>query len=537
MNPSDQTHVSGGRIPWRRLFQLRHETPARVLEAAPVLSLSSSAQTAEPPLYLADWQQHEAKRRLITLCEWLDDHLDQPAHVSAVGKAVRRVTVFDSLAYDINVDRRAILSGTVFHGRYDPSNVLFEIGRPLTSHLWLMPVLRNLNLANATQGDLFFVDSELDDIAQWLARSAYRLLLRNPDFQEFRRNQLPKLFKLPKDIYSIALASRPRPVGPLIDSRTFNDVWRNEKAFRQVARENPHLLPLLQAFIEQVPDGETVRTKDPVLTLKKKFRDSGLSEASWRYVVHHGSKLFRDAWSSTSGQETLEVAVRYLDALESAGLPPPPPPSIVKAWLHGYNPHRENDARLEAHFQHMIDPVALRAGLIEADRLRQKGRVEGFAEEFLGVCWWSEHILDLLDENQARAGWSWFVRRWQEAEAAQAILEDTEQLHWMTRLEEFQKGRMTVVPIDSSESLILESLAMRNCLQSYIEDCAKGKFEVYSVRETQTRKRKGCIGIRFDDDGMPTIADVKGFANTPPIGEVQQIAYELFMKLQHITWE
>jgi hypothetical protein len=57
------------------------------------------------------------------------------------------------------------------------------------------------------------------------------------------------------------------------------------------------------------------------------------------------------------------------------------------------------------------------------------------------------------------------------------------------------------------------------------------------VRETQSRKRKGCIGIRFDDDGMPIIADVKGFANTPPIGEVQQIAYELFVKLQHITWE
>lgn len=167
-----------------------------------------------------------------------------------------------SLAYDINVDRRAILSGTVFHGRHEPSNVLFEIGRPLTSHLWLMPVL-NLNLANATQGDLFFVDSELDDIAQWLADPAYRLLLRNPDFREFRRNQLPKLFKLPKDIYSIALASRPRPAGPLIDSRTFNDVWRNEKAFRQVARENPHLLPLLQAFIEQVPTGRQFGRKIP----------------------------------------------------------------------------------------------------------------------------------------------------------------------------------------------------------------------------------------------------------------------------------
>ena len=537
MSQNDLSHMSSGRIPWRRLFQLRHNSPARDAEPKPVLSLGSASKSAEPPLYMADWQQFEAKRRLTTLCEWLDDRLDQAAHTSAISKHLRRITVFESLAYEINTDRRSIVSGTLVQGRYEPNNVVFEIGRPLTSHLWLIPVLKNLNLADAAQGDLFFVDSELDDIAQWLAQTTYRLLLRNPDFQEFRRIGLPKLFKLPKDIYSIALASRPRPIGPLMDSRMFNDVWRNEKAFRQVARENPHLLPLLQAFIEKIPDGETVQTKDPVLTLKKSFRDSGLSEASWRYVVHHGSKLFRDAWSSTRGQPALEVAVRYLDALESAGLPPPPPPSIVKAWLHGYNPHRENDARIEAHFQHMIDPVALRAGLIEADRLRQMGEVEGFAEEFLGVCWWSEHILELLDDNQQRAGWSWFVRRWKEAEAAQAKLDDTDKRHWMTRLESFQKGRMTVVPIDSSEELILESMAMRNCLQSYTEDCSSGRFEVYSVRETQTGKRKGCIGIRFDDDGVPMIADVKGFANTPPIGEVQQIAYDLFVKLQSIVWD
>ena len=31
------------------------------------------------------------------------------------------------------------------------------------------------------------------------------------------------------------------------------------------------------------------------------------------------------------------------------------------------------------------------------------------------------------------------------------------------------------------------------------------------------------------------IVDVKGFANTPPIGEVQQIAYELFVRLQGIA--
>ena len=294
---------------------------------------------------------------------------------------------------------------------------------------------------------------------------------------------------------------------------------------------------MLLAYVEQIPSDKPVRTKDPLLTLKTTLRDAGLSEAAWRYLVRHGSRIFKLPWSITKGQQRLEVAIRYLDALEAAKLPPPPPPSIIKALLHGYNPHQEHTAQIDKHFHAGIDPVALRAGLLEADRKRRSNDVEGFAEEFLGVCWWSEGLLEILDANQAKAGWPWFVRRWQDAEAEQALLEDTEKLHWKARIQSFHWGRMKVVPIESSEDLIRESLSMRNCLQSYVEECANRKFEVYSVRETQSSKRKGCIGIRFDDDGMPTIADVKGFANTPPIGEVQQIAYELFWKLQPIECE
>jgi hypothetical protein len=537
MSRIDLSHISKGRTPWRRIFQLRPDAPAKLAELRPVLTLSSAARNAEPPTYFSSWQRDEAKHRLLVLCEWLDDRLEKPAHVTALSKGARRVTVFDSLAYSIYTDDRFIISGTLQNGHYEASNFAFEVGRPLLTSWWLRPVLKNLNLAETDQGDLIFDAAVVDDLAQWLSDSAYRLLVRNPIFQEFRRHGLPRLFKLPKDIYSIALASRTNPVGPLLESRTLNDVWRNDRAYRQVARENSHLLPLLQAFVEQIPSGKTVQTKDPILTLKSAFRDAGLSEAAWRYVVRHGSRLFKIPWAITKGQKRLEVAIRYMEALDIAGLPPPPPPTVVKAFLHGYNPHRQDDAILGEHFQHLIDPVALRAGLIEADLRRQEGNVEGFDEEFLGVCWWSEGLNNLLDANQAKAGWQWFVRRWQEAEAEQALLEDTEQLHWVNRLQEFRLGRMRIVPIESSEELIRESLSMRNCLQSYVENCAGGNFEVYSVRFAATGKRKGCVGIRFDSDGIPTIADVKGFANTPPTGEVLQVAADLFWKLQQFDLE
>ena len=537
MSSDDLIHVSKGRTPWRRHFQLRRKPIPKEFEPEPVPALYIAARTAEPPNYLPDWQRHEVLRRLISLCEWLDDRLDRPAHTHTNSKDCRQVHVFEGLSYFINYEKRYITSGSLINGRYEPTGAVFEVGRPLTSHQWILPILKNLNLANGDQGDIFFDVSMVDDIAQWMAETAYRLLLRNPDFQEFRRITLPRQFKLPKDIYSIAMASRPRPIGPLIDSRTMNDVWRNEKAFRQVARENSQLLPLLLAFIEQIPPGQIVHTKDPIMTLKNKFRASGISEAAWRYLVRYGARLFRVPWEISNGQSHLDVAIRYLEALQFADLPPPPPPSVVKAFLHGYNNHRDHDARIAEHFQCKIDPVVLRVGIWEADRRRQDGTVEGFAEEFLGVCWWSEGVAHLLDDNQAKAGWKWFVRRWQEEEEAQALLEDVEPLHWLTRVEECQVGQFTVVPINSSEELIRESLAMRNCVQTYMNDCVSGDFEVYSVRDSRTGKRRGCIGFSFDSDGTPTIEDIKGFANTPPRGEVKQVAYGLFVKLQDVEWD
>lgn len=534
MTQTNESHISRGRTPWLRHLQLRQEVAPRSDEPEVVFTLSHVTRNAEPPAYFTDWQKEEARHRLRILCDWLDDRLEKPAHVVAIGKRGRRIVVFDSLAYSVHLDSRFMISGEILNGRYEDHDFAFEAGRPLISSYWLLSVIKNLNLADGIQGDLMFSTSAAKDLSQWLADNAYSALIRNPDFQELRRNTLPRLFKLPREILSIALASRIRPQGPLLESRTLNNVWRNEPAFRQVARENPHLLPLLLAYVEQIPTKTTIRTKDPILTLKTAIRDAGLSEAAWRYVVRHGARLFKTPWQISAGQPHLEVATRYLSALDAVGLPPPPPPSIIKALLNGYNPHRRNDVRIGNHFYSDIDPVALRAGLLEADRLRRLNTLGNFNEEFLGVCWWSEGLDSPLDTNQIRAGWPWFVRRWQESEETQALLDSIEPVTWQSRLSSFTLGRMTIVPLDSSEALVRESQAMRNCLQSFLEECVDGRFEVYSVRDTKTGKRKGCIGFRFEDD-IPTIIDVKGFANTPPIGEVKQVAYELFARLQTVT--
>lgn len=396
MSHRDPQQISTGRTPWRRQLQLRLFPALANDGPEPVSSLTVAVGSVEAVAYWQPWQKEEAHRRLRILCEWLDEQLNHPVRVTRVDRHIRHVTVFDGLVYTVDAERRCIGSGALIKGRHEPSDCLFELGHPLTTHRWLPPILSNLGLADPNQADIFFDASEANDVEQWLSETAYRLLRRNPEFRELRRT-LPGLFGVPRDIYSIALASRPRPIGPLIDSRALNDVWRNEPAFRQVARENPQLLPLLFAFVDQIPMGEIVHTPDPVQALKKHFRDAGLSEAAWRYVVRHGARLFRVPWEVSGKQPALEVATRYLDVLQSAGLPPPPPPSVARAILHGYNPHRSSHADIAAKFHLCIDPVALRAGLLEADRRRRTGKVGDFAEEFLGVCWWSEALIKLLD--------------------------------------------------------------------------------------------------------------------------------------------
>jgi len=348
--------------------------------------------------------------------------------------------------------------------------------------------------------------------------------------------KLPPVFVFPGGIYYIALAARMRPLGSMIESRMLDNVWRNEDAFRQVARENPQLLPLLMAYVEQTPSCHEAFDKDPVLSLKTTFRESGLSEAAWRYVVRYGSRIFKTPWAMAKHQPAFEVAVRYMAALELAGLPPPPPPSLVKAFLHRYNYHRDENFYIYENFLDAVDPIILRAGFLQADRLRLEGKVENFVEEFLGVCWWSEHHTVRPDDNQIKAGWSWLVNQCRAAEVEQLKCCEIDMRSWRARIPNYWPAysEIEIFPIESSRQLVREAQLMKNCLLNFHEECSNGEIEIYSVRTVATGKRKGCIGFRFDGEA-PTIVDIKGIANAPASGEVNAIARELFGWLQDKT--
>lgn len=532
MPQTDYHHITRGRVHWRRWMQLRYlpQAPSK-LSAIKATTLVDAAYKISPP-FKNSHAREEALWNLIKLCKWLDKQLARPIKITKHANGARRVEVFKCVVYAVSPTDRLVTGGWLINGHYEPHGSNIELGRPPFTEAWLAQIIEYLGLAGGLQHSLYIPHAQIQQVAQWVGKTAYSLLLKNSYFRSLRNERIPKSLGLPRDIYAIALACRHRPVGPLLSSITFNTVWQNEWAFRQVARENPQLLPLLMLYAESMTDRLLPLGKDPVTMMKEHVLGVGLPESAWRYLVHHGTRLFRIPWAiSFSQQSGVVVALSYLYALSDAGLPPPPPPSVTKAWLHSYNGHANDTAWIACQFHSVIDRVTLGVALREADRRRGDPGLVSFVEEFLGVCWWSEMVANRPNEMQARAGWPWFVKRWREAEAEENALAKVKRCDWKTRLQPFDDGPWQILPITSSDALVRESMAMRNCLQGLLRDCESGKVEVYSVRDRVTGKRRACIGFRFRSNS-PRLMDVKGYANTPPGREMLRLEAKIFGMLE-----
>ncbi len=527
-------HASTGRIPWQAWMQLRHTAiPLSACQAAPPGSLRNAARGAQPGGHLTPHQREQARTLLYLVCAWLDERLAKPVRVRKASRTERIISILDGIGYRIDHEQRTISAGMFDHnGVYQMRLHDPELGQPLAESRSILLLLETLDLLDLRQKDLFFDAKPLATCGAWLTATLQFLLQRHPAIRRLQRTTLAELLKAPREIHSIALACRAAPYGWELFTRDLCMVWRHEARFRQVARENPQLLPLVLGMYHMMrimPFGMP-KDYDPIRSLHDTLLPYNASPAVWRYVVHHGAHLFRAAWKISGGHNPFHVARRYLAALAAAGLPPPPPPSVAYALLRAYNPRNDRNISIHEDFHRPIHPVVLRAGLIEADRRRRAGELEGYIDEFLGVCRWSEQPGLEIDRNQARAGWPWLVEQWQEYERQQAYLDGIDPRRWRTRLGPFTAGDLVVIPIRSTDELITESIAMRNCLDAYCDQCADGAIEIYSIRHRVTGKRHGNIGIRFNEEDKPRIFDNRRYANQPPDRPLADIAVELLLR-------
>ncbi len=524
-----------GRKHWRPYVQLRKKLSKKQIDStgtrANIADLADLAELVYPPKSYTDWAREEARARLSEACAWMTTRLNNPVKFTSIPQINPRfhevlilesvVIVFDYTIKEINIHR--IINGKQV--KYIAQKY-FKSGRFTSFYTWADAIVSN---ACTTNKSLFLTSKEEYEIMRWVKSEFHRLMLKDHRFQKLVDQTLPKILSLPHERYSIAMATRIDPIADVLPLATYNIVWKLEEQFREVARENPQLLPIVMALC-MIPES---LCKDAGLVeyLKVVMRECDLSEAGWRYLTRHGSRLFKMVWTLSANTDTrLEVALSYLKALDRAGLPPPPSPCIAKALLHGYCPHDGDGITIESDFCEQINPFVLRSALIEADRYRHTSEIAKFTEDFMRVCAWSEGVSKKdLKPNQIKAGWKWFLNQAQIAEQLSTLnaLDNTK--HWQCHLPQQTISGWNIVPITNSAQLKMEKMAMRNCLADYEDDCAEGVVEIYSARDIGTGKRKACFGFSFD--GRVEMFDAKGFANSPLTRQMEGVGYEIMKHL------
>jgi hypothetical protein len=428
------------------------------------------------------------------------------------------------VGYRINRRSRIITPGRVYPNRHFESMVVrAEIVRPLCTSWWLRWLIDDLaSSERGPQCESFISEGLVEQQISWLADAAYRLLRRHPDFQRLRRRELPRALDLDPALLRIALMARRIP--PDLDAGEYSTVWRNTRAFQQVARENPRLLPLVGSYLadRRLPPGT-----DVVAAIKDSFREAGLSRAAWRYVTRYGSCIFKVPWQMSSNESKLDVALEYLDALDQAGLPPPPPPMLIRAWLRIYVAAEYDRIHFYCGWSDVPEHV-LRTGLLEADRLRKSAELSDFVDTFLSVVHWADRADLALDRNQRRADWQWLVRRAQDWESMSKREVATQNRYWRSHIGTFKHGNLTIKPLLSSDALTREARLMRNCLAGYAERCADGLVRIFAVYDESAARPLAHIGIDFDDRTQQwELTQCKGFANRPSSRHIQELGEEI----------
>ncbi len=308
----------------------------------------------------------------------------------------------------------------------------------------------------------------------------------------------------------------------LVRRSTFNLVWQHENRFRQVARENPHLLKLLQVFMmEKKLPLET----DPVAAMRDYIRRHGLTDAAWRYVHRHGSRLFRDVWKVSEFNCKAEASVNYLRVLESAGFPPPPPPSLALAWFRCHVDMDHNRMRFGEDWS-VVDRTVIRVVLLEADKRRRHPAFAQFVGEVVGILHWAIDTSLALNPQQTRSGWKWLIRQWGAWRASRQREDNVAGLLWQSYLPQTIVGRFDVKPIDSGTALLEEAFSMHNCADTLIDDCVAGRLRMFSVRHARNGERIATLGILALASGWASY-QIKRAANRPPTPELELLATEV----------
>lgn len=496
---------------------------------------ASTLVEAANRLAVCEQPDSEALRYLILVCKWFDERIDDLPRVIVLHVGVRRIEVFENIAWIVDENNRTLDYGTLASGRFRSYSIWFSVLSPLAMtppSLWLRDIMEHLGitrkgLSAESMGEEAY--SEAIRRYRWVLDTAYDLLLNDPNFIRLSEVLLPAALDLPKEVVAIALGARQADLDELyLDCRTFKRAWCHLEDFRAVARDAPNMLQLFYLLCNPALKEPEFASPDPLLSIKRYLKSNGLTEATWRYVVRHSPNLFRGFWNEfTNIHQQRGQTIGFLLCLQDAKLPPPPTDDVV-SLLGKY--HWDNFGQ-SIPLLHRIQPMIVRAAIIEGNRRAQAAQLESFAQELQDVFWWSGTLTRPLDKNQRKAGWSWLLRQTRTYLRMEDQIASAARKEWAARLPATEIDGYEIFPLDSAEKLVRAGFSMRNCLTNCVKNSAIGKAEYYAMRKIRSGKVEYCIEFKFDEDGA-MLSAVNGFANSSAPQDARQVAEQLLIRLR-----
>lgn len=420
------------------------------------------------------------------------------------------------------IDQEGILQPTDTILAYENIDLLLPLCRPF----WLnfVAYLPDGICGLSTETDLFQLPlwehmPNAAQIVDAICQAVHQKLRVDPVFQRLRVALSYRLMEIiGTSTVHLAMRARINVKGCGLDARDVCQVWRHQDLYLRMDRENPHMLPVLSAWLyyRELPDNHGLN--DAIPAMRQDLLAHGLSPRAWRYLVEHGprSLVYR-----THRVLKWRNLVEMLKLLHKARWPAPPPRGFlgflndtagepesyncagagVPGWFWDWTCH---EARVNAH-----DPQ----------------RYQDLRNKVVRWAWLVREYQPRPDSNQRRRRLQW-LQDWAAHQEAITSLSDQDAWSiWLRDISWDDIKRLRVVPLLSPRSLREEGIAMHNCADRYLDECSKGSYLLLSLRDPNSDKRMALMGLRRNrNTDAWELKELSGSCNRKVQGWIKPIA-------------
>jgi hypothetical protein len=301
--------------------------------------------------------------------------------------------------------------------------------------------------------------------AAWAFDRFARQLPRCTDLRLLRRRIASALSVEPHVVRLAGQVSRTERAPNLVMLDAYNSVVREIAAVRLLQAEQPSLMPIF-AVLSGFDDFP--RVGGPAARLKRFMKLRGLSEMTWRLLVHADRRLLRPLTKFYAG-EVRFAALEHLTLLDRLQLPRQPPAWFIDRLIGSWG----DPGNRWASYVDDVGPALEMWRHVGRLACRMLTATTVVVDDFDLICRWicqAGSNLE-LDKRQKRGGWSWLVkgaRAWDERRR----LELTADLkRWSVPFDARRIGEYEFAALADELELWDEARAMRNCVDRFGDRC------------------------------------------------------------------